>query len=181
MARYLPELVYAYNSTEHQSTGYSPYFVMFGRAPVVPLDIWLGQDRDDFQGNVDEWIEEDQRRLGCAYSQARKNLEQAAEAGKRYTGPLVGEKPLQAGQLVYVGNGQFSGRNKIQDVWLHTPHKVPAQLNGNLPVYSVVPIDLSKPQRNLHQNELGICGPSLQVGGQEPEVPAGVGSPGFPV
>ncbi len=66
---FLPELVYAYNTTEHQSTGYSPYFLMFGRAPLVPLDIWLGQERDDFQGNAHEWVEEHQRRLGRAYSQ----------------------------------------------------------------------------------------------------------------
>lgn len=157
---HLPELVYAYNTTEHQSTGYSPYFLMFGRAPVVPLDVWLGQDRDDFQGSVHEWVEEHQRRLGQAYSQARKNLEQAAEARKRYAGSPVCENPLQPGQLVYVRNRQFSGRHKIQHVWLPTLHRVIAQLDSNRPVYSVVPVDFSKPQRNLHRNELRVCGSS---------------------
>ncbi len=117
---YLPELVYPYNTTEHQSTGYSPYFFIFGRAPVVPLDIWLGQERDDFQGNAHEWVEDHQMRLGYAYSQARKTLEKAAEACKRYAGPPEGENSLQSGQLVYVRNRQFSGRHKIQDVWLPT-------------------------------------------------------------
>ena len=42
-----------------------------------------GQDRDDFQGNVHEWVEEHQRKLSQAYSQARWNLEQAAEAHKK--------------------------------------------------------------------------------------------------
>lgn len=72
---YLPEVVYAYSTTEHQSTGYSLYFLMFGRAPVVPLDVCLGQDRENFQGSVHEWIEEHQRRLGRAYSHAGKTLE----------------------------------------------------------------------------------------------------------
>lgn len=169
---HLPELVYAYNTTEHQSTGYSPYFLMFGRAPVVPLDVWLGQDRDDFQGNVHEWVEEHQRRMGQAYSQARKNLGQAAEARKRYAGSPVGEHPLQPGQLVYVRNRQFTGRHKIQDVWLPTPHRVIAQLDSDRPVYSVVPVDFSKPQRNLHRNELRVCGPSLRVEGQEFGIPS---------
>lgn len=121
---------------------------------MVPLDVWLGQDRDDFQGNVHEWVEKHQRRMGHAYSQARKNLEQAAEVCKRYAGSPVGDNPLQPGHMVCVRNRQFLGRHKIQDVWLPTLYQIVAQLDRNLPVYPVVPVDFSKPQRHLHQNEL---------------------------
>lgn len=42
---YLPELVYAYNATPHATTGYSPYYLLFGVDPYLPVDSLLGQEQ----------------------------------------------------------------------------------------------------------------------------------------
>ena len=43
---YLPSVVHGYNCTKHQSTGFSPYKLMFGRDPKLPVDIELGLDSE---------------------------------------------------------------------------------------------------------------------------------------
>lgn len=42
---HLPELIYAYNITPHATTGYSPYFLLFGVEPRLHLDALLGQEQ----------------------------------------------------------------------------------------------------------------------------------------
>jgi transposase InsO family protein len=39
---YVRPLVHAYNCTQHDSTGFPPYYLMFGRNPRLPVDIVFG-------------------------------------------------------------------------------------------------------------------------------------------
>ncbi len=158
---YLPEVVFAYNTTEHASTGYSPYFWVFGQSPKLPVDILFGVTQPDVTETVDEWVVGHQERFKEAYQKARGQLEYAAEVRKRQIGPPSLQSSLQVGQLVYRRNHNFSGRHKIQDLWMPTPFKVIAQPDDTKAVYTVAPVDGFCPPKNVHRTELRPCGPGV--------------------
>ena len=176
-AEYLPEVLYAYNTTEHQSTGYSPYFLLFGRAPCTPLDLMLGEEEDEEAGGLGEWVQRHQERLQVAYEQASGQMQKAVEARRRQWGPTSKDADLQPGELVYVRNRKVLGRNKIQDLWLSVPHRVMERLGPDKPVYTVVPVDAGGPARNVHRSEVRRCGVG-EPGPEGSEVRAGLEAEG---
>ena len=44
---YLTPMVHAYNSSKHAATGYTPFCLMFGRHPRLPIDIALTVNSED--------------------------------------------------------------------------------------------------------------------------------------
>lgn len=88
-------------------------------------------------------------------------MEHAAEVWKRQIDPLSLQSSLQVGQLVYRKNHNFSGRHKIQDLWMPTPFKVLAQPDDSKGVYTIAPVDGSCPPKNVHRTELRPCSPGM--------------------
>uniref|UniRef100_A0A3P8S9K2 Gypsy retrotransposon integrase-like protein 1 n=1 Tax=Amphiprion percula TaxID=161767 RepID=A0A3P8S9K2_AMPPE len=75
----LLQVLYSYNSTPHQANGESPFFLMFGQEPRLPVDFLLGRVQDPVGGSIHEWIQEHQTRLQIAFEGARERLKVAAE------------------------------------------------------------------------------------------------------
>ncbi|RXN18922.1 Transposon Ty3-I Gag-Pol poly [Labeo rohita] len=58
---YLPELVHAYNVTPDATTGFSPYYLLFGVQPHLPIDALLGGE--GISEGKQDWLSVHQERL----------------------------------------------------------------------------------------------------------------------
>ena len=112
--KFLPILVMAYNSTPHSSTGISPFFLMFGRKPHLPIDTLLEIPQPILQK---DWIVHHKAMIDLAYNLAKKNSSQQAQARKENFDKKVKEIPIPVGTKVLIRK-RCTGRNKIQDQWL---------------------------------------------------------------
>ena len=104
----LPDLFY-------QSTGYSPYELMFGQKAQLPVDLLLGTVDDPSARSVEDWVDQHQEHLHSVYFQAKEQLKAAAEWRNKQYHPTVTDI-LAPGTLVYK-KSHPQGRHKIQDVW----------------------------------------------------------------
>lgn len=58
----------------HQSTGKSPFPLMFGQDPQLPVDFLLGRIQEPVAGSTHDWNLEHQTRLRHAFEHARRSF-----------------------------------------------------------------------------------------------------------
>jgi transposase InsO family protein len=80
---HLPIVMAALRATIHESTGFLPNYLMFGREVCAPIDVILGAPPDKAL-SVDAFIAEYQQTFDRAYDLVRNNLRKAASRRKRY-------------------------------------------------------------------------------------------------
>jgi len=84
---WLPHLMCAYNSTRHDTTGFSPNRLMFNREIRMPIDLVLS-DREDLKQwlSYDDFVSEQQVVIQRTYQIVRENIKKCAERRKdRYS------------------------------------------------------------------------------------------------
>lgn len=150
----LPELLFAYNTTPHHSTGESPYLLMFGQEPRLPVDFLLGQVQEPVAGTVNDWVQEHQARLEIAFEGVRQRLKASAHRRKTHYDKRVREAPLQEGQLVLLRDHAFTGRQKTQDLWSSVTYRVIQAPRDQGSVYTVAPDDDHSKLKRVHRSQL---------------------------
>ena len=136
-SEHLPEMLSAYNGTHSAVTGYSPYFLLFGRKARMPVDYLFPTLRDlPHQTKMEVSVTAMQRRLKEAFAVARTLTSQEAAKQWRYYHRKAGAVALQPGDVVMVHTDCFVGKQKVKDRWEDGGFIVESQLE-DWPVYKV--------------------------------------------
>lgn len=77
--QYVNAACFAYRVSNNNATGYSPFQLMYGREPVLPLDnLFVRGEGDAFQSE-DEWATDMGKRLAKAYDHVRAEQQRQAD------------------------------------------------------------------------------------------------------
>lgn len=154
---FVKPLVHAYNCTRNDVTGFSPYELMFGRQPRLPVDLAFGLHTNSQPKSHSQYVHDLKDRLEESYRVATENFTKIADRNKLRFDRRVVESSLEPGDRVLVRNVRLRGKHKLADKWEADVHVV-VRRAGDLPVYTVKPENKEGPSRTLHRDLLLPCG-----------------------
>ena len=156
---HLGKLAFAYNSTINKSTGFSPFYLMFGRESRLPIDLVFGIDVDNHQKNqsYDKFVQDWRDSMKQAVEIAQKNIKSGNVAKAKYYDRKVKATEIEIGDDVLLRNHkEKGGTGKLKSHWEKTVYKV-VDKDENLPVFSIKPKNSMKPVKRVHRNNLMGC------------------------
>ena len=112
--QHIAPLVHAYNCIRHESTGFSPYLLLFGREPKLSIDVAFGMDREDSNNHAyTEYVTDLQNRIKETFEMVNRNADKAKEKQKAYYDLKARAAKLESGDRILVQILAFDGKHKI--------------------------------------------------------------------
>ena len=166
-------LAHAYSYTRNSTMGFSPYFLMYGRQPHLPIDVTLGLTPNSVATPTSTkyvW-----KLRECARWAPKVDQFQQKEAWhhKQNYDKHRRAAAWKEGYTVLICVTIFKGWHKIQNWWENREYVVEWWPYPNLPVYMVCPRDGEGYSQTLHRNYLLPISNNLEQVGDENSV-AGV-------
>ena len=156
-SEYVPKVVHAYNCFKSDSTAYSPFYLLFGRSPRLPVDLIFGPSLEEASVTHTKCVDKWKFAMKEAYSLALKNTSKSATDGKQQYDRKASFSKLQPGDKVLVRNlSERGGPGKLRSYWEQQINVVIEQ-RGDLPIYKVNPEGQPDKSRVLHRNLLLPC------------------------
>nr|XP_021332419.1 uncharacterized protein LOC110439844 [Danio rerio] len=149
----LQMLTFCYNCTVHETTGFAPFYLMFGRVPRLPIDVMFQHVlRNDTVVKYSDFVS----RLKCDLSEAAKiaqkhtSTEQARHA--RIYNRKVKGSPLIVGDRVLLANRGERGKRKVADKWESNLYEV-MSVRSPINVYRIRDTETNR-EKTVHRNLL---------------------------
>ena len=158
----LKNVVYAYNCTKHSVTGFSPFFLLFGRSPRLPIDLIFNTKPSEVNNKADSYpayTRKWKKAMQDAYGLASKKSITIQHSNKEIYDQRVRSLVLQPNDRVLVRNlSERGGPGILRSFWENNIHCVVKRLNDDSPDYQIISErDVNGKIRTLHRNLLLPC------------------------
>ena len=151
--RYVPSLVYAYNCTRHESTKVSPFKLMFGRRPKLPIDSVFETAMDSSSNRTTvEYLEDLKNRLKTTQELVKQHSDKPRLKQKYQFDKKANAAKITVGDKVLVKLLAFEGKHKIADRFEEDLYEVISQPRRDIPVFKVR--SEKGIEKTLHRNHL---------------------------
>lgn len=155
---HLNKVVHAYNCTKNDTTGYAPFFLLFGRSPRLPVDLVFGFDEPKATVRHSVYVDKWQEGLQEAFKIARNNIKKSTDKAEKYYNKTKKCSVLHPGDRVLMRNFvQRGGPGKLRSHWEETVYVVLRRMANDSPVYEIAPEKGEGRTRVIHRNNLLPC------------------------
>ena len=99
---HLPQLLFAYRTTIHETTGFTPFHITFGRSPILPLEAMTGSLPQHRNKDVPSFLAKLHNSLHTAYTTVRAHIASAHQRNKARYDKERPFSPYSVGDLVWL-------------------------------------------------------------------------------
>lgn len=146
-------LTFAYNCTVHESTGYAPFYLMFGRIPKLPVDVMFGNlEGDSDVIDYDKYVKRLRTDLKEALTVAQENINASQQRQAELYNRKTKGCDIELGDQVLLANKGERGKRKLADRWESTPYRV-VGLNPQCHIYRIHNTKTGQ-EKTVHRNLL---------------------------
>ena len=154
---HVSKVVHAYNCTKNKATGYSPFYLLFGHSPHLPIDLIFNTSPPSTPAKHREFVEEWKEAMQQAYKLASEKVSKSTTKSQSHYNRKASFTKLLPGDRVLVRNQETRGTGKLRAFWEDKVYIVTKQLDEDNPVYEVKPEEKKGKSKVLHRNLLLPC------------------------
>ena len=155
---HLNKVTHAYNCTRNDSTGFSPFYLLFGIHPRLPIDIVFNMGHHFPVNSYSDYVNKWKKAMEEAYAIASRRSCAAGERNKSHFDLKAKSVDLQPNDRVFVRNlSERGGQGKVRLYWEKDVRCVNRRKDYLSPVYGVQRENGKGPVRVLHRKLLFQC------------------------
>ena len=158
---HLPRLCLAYNSSVHPTTGYTPFYLMFGRQVRMPVDVMYGNP-NSHTTTLPQYVAGLRSSLNAAYDQVRNTMMTRLSRQKDLYDRRAHGEPFRSGDLVWLHTPAVprGHSKKLHCPWTG-PYRVVSKLSDA--VYRIQHPRLRRKRLVVHFDRLKACSPDTRL------------------